>query len=50
MTELTASNLIIASHRLERNMDEEVGVGDLLVVGLEAHSDDDLTEDGDVKD
>ena len=31
-------------------MDEEVGVGDLLVVGLEAHSGDDLIEDGDVED
>ena len=31
-------------------MDEEVGVGDLVVVGLEAHSGDDLTEDGDIED
>jgi len=31
-------------------MDEEVGVGDLLIVGLEAHGGDDLTEDGDVED
>ena len=50
MTELTASNLIITSHRVEQNTDEEVGSGDLLVVRLEAHSDDDLTEDGDVED
>ena len=50
MTELTASNLIITSHMVEQNLDEEVGAGDLLVVGLEAHSGDDLTEDGDVED
>ena len=50
MTELTASNLIITSHRVEQNTDEEVGAGDLLVVRLEAHSGDDLTEDGDVED
>ena len=50
MTEVTASNLIITSHRVERNMDEEVGAGDLVVVGLEAHSGDDLTEDGDIED
>ena len=50
MTELTASNLIIISHRVERNMDEEVGVGDLVVVCLEPHSGDDLTDDGDIED
>ena len=45
------SNLVITSHKLERNMDEEVGVRDLLIVNLEAHGgDDDLNEDGDVED
>ena len=44
------SNLVITSHKLERNMDEEVGVRDLLIVNLEAHGgDDDLNEDGDVE-
>ena len=51
MRELTVSNLVITSHKLEGNMDEEVGVRDLLIVNLEAHGgDDDLNEDGDVED
>ena len=45
MTELTASNLVITSHKLERNMDEEVVVRD-----LEVHSGDDLNENGDIED
>ena len=45
------SNLVITSHKLERNMDEKVGVQDLLIVNLEAHGgDDDLNEDGHVED
>ena len=39
------SNLVITSHKLEGNMDEEVGVRDLLIVDLEPHGgDDDLND------
>ena len=45
MRELTVSNLVITSHKLERNMDEEVGVRDLLIVELKPHGgDDDLND------